>query len=410
MKCPKCNTENSEESLFCNKCGEKLLHNNSEMLNQDNKSEGRSNLLKNKKIIIPSTIILALVIALVLVFSYLNNPMLQFEKNIKNNNYADAMSLYNEEIKGKSDDENETLLFLKDEITEIQNSFKNKKIDYDKAKLRLETIKNTKLVSQEVNTALMDINQLNDSRIAFAKAEEFIKENNYIDGIREYVKVIEEDENYKSAQKQLEKIKENYKTDILKKVEESANSQDYQYAISQLKEASSIITNDSDITAKLAIYEKKFDEKTALERKQKMEEAKTKQLVTVERSSVIAQSNEYKTLYPDMIQVIFRNNSDKTVKEMKVGALAYDNNGYPIKIKIQFAYSDGDYEFVGNAEDVNIVSGARYGEDVGWELDEQHGISTVLSCVKSVTFYDGTTWNNPYYQYWLEEYKEKPLN
>ena len=186
MRCPKCHAENSEESLFCNKCGEKLLKDDAEILNQDNKSEGKSNLFKNKRIIIPSTIVLALVIALVLAFSYLNNPMLQFEKNIKDNNYADAMSLYNKEIKGKSDRENDSLLFLKDELSKIQNSFKNKNIDYDKAKIRLETIKNTQLVTGEVNNALSSINKLNDSRIAFTKAEEFIKQNNYISHIPQF--------------------------------------------------------------------------------------------------------------------------------------------------------------------------------------------------------------------------------
>lgn len=111
-----------------------------------------------------------------------------------------------------------------------------------------------------------------------------------------------------------------------------------------------------------------------------------------------------------MIQVIVKNTSDKTIKDMKIGCLGYDKNGYPVKIKTQYDISGGDYEFVGNAPNVNIIAGSKFGEDKGWKLHELHGISKVLACVKSATFYDGTPWENPYYEYWVEKYKEKPLN
>ncbi|MFP4697360.1 MAG: DUF5780 domain-containing protein [Eubacteriales bacterium] len=33
-------------------------------------------------------------------------------------------------------------------------------------------------------------------------------------------------------------------------------------------------------------------------------------------------------------------------------------------------------------------------------------MSKGLACVIEVTFEDGTKWQNPYYEYWLEEYKD----
>ena len=49
MKCNKCGVENSNESLFCSECGEKLLGN---IETQDNKSikfKNKPKLFKNKR-------------------------------------------------------------------------------------------------------------------------------------------------------------------------------------------------------------------------------------------------------------------------------------------------------------------------------------------------------------------------
>ena len=71
---------------------------------------------------------------------------------------------------------------------------------------------------------------------------------------------------------------------------------------------------------------------------------------------------------------------------------------------------DEVYEFVGYALDVNILDGQDFGSDKGWELKPYSGISQALACVKTVEFYNGTTWENPYYDFWIEEYKEQPLH
>src|SRR5690606_11966820 len=100
--------------------------------------------------------------------------------------------------------------------------------------------------------------------------------------------------------------------------------------------------------------EKKKEEQIENERKIKMQEAKDKQEVIVEKASITIQSTEYKALYPDMIQVIVRNKSNKTVKNMVVVSLGFDSNGLPVKIRNQYS-SEGDYAYEGYAENVNIV-------------------------------------------------------
>ncbi len=402
--CNKCKQEVQEDSAFCNYCGATITNQSIE------KTEIRKkDILKNKKILVFISAILVVVCS-ILLFFYFNNPIRSYQSEIMNNNYSSANELYSEKIKGNVKREKQIKSFLLDEIEDIDHSFMGQKITYDNAKDKLNSIKGTGLVTENVTTAIEKIEKVNTSRIAYKKAEAFQDEKNYSEAIKEYKNVITEDENYEAAQKQIESIEEIYKMDILKRAEESANSQDYDTSVSLLKEASVLIKDNSDITAKLAVYETKLAEKEAAERKELIKKAEKEQLVVVENSRIIEQSTEFKSLYPDMIQVMVKNNSNKTIKSMRVGSLGFDYNGYPLKVKIQFSLLNDDYEFVGIAEDVNIVAGETFGENQGWSLDEQHGISNVLSCVKEVTFYDGTFWENPYYQYWIEKYKEKPLN
>lgn len=409
MICKKCNAENQEDASFCSKCGANLLIQDSEE-KQEEPFKSEFTIFKNKKTILVFASVTLLICAVVFLIVFLDNPVRNFKQDIKSSKYSEANDLYDEKIKGNADKEKLVNTFLTDEVSVIKESFINSQIDFGEAKERLDIIKNTGLVQQEVKITITEIEKINNSRVSYKKGVEFEKAENYTDSIKEFKKVIKEDKNYDLAQKQIRKITDSYKVDVLKHSEDSVNSGDYVKAVSLLKEASSIIPDDNDIIAKLTVYEKELKGINEKEKRQRVENAKAAQVVSVENAKIMVQDANLKALYPDMLNAIITNKSDKTIKKMKVGFLGFDNNGYPVKIVGNFDFSGGNYEFVGDAEDVNIVAGGRFGENVGWELSETHGISKVLALVKSTTFYDGSTWDNPYYQYWIEEYKEKPLH
>lgn len=403
MICPKCGIENSEDSVFCNKCGYKLSEEiieevTEEIIEKDNVLTKINKLGRKRTIIVFGSVLTVIIVALILML-YINNPVMAFKNNVKDNKYTEATKIYNEEIKGNKDKENSINEFLKGEISNIEKAFIDEKIDYDTAYNRLQTIKNTKLLFTDVNMLIAKINSINNSRIAFDKAEAFIKNKDLINAIKEYKNVISEDKNYGNAQEQITNYKIQYKEQVIKSAEESAISKDYNNAISLLKEATRIIENDIDLSTKISLYEEQLVKKLTDE-----------QLVIVESAKILVQDSTYKYLYPDMIQVIMKNVSDKTIKDIHVGLLGYDKNGYPVKILFNLDFSGGSFEKVGYGENVNIVAGAKFGHNSGFELDPTHGISKVLACVKDVVFYDETTWENPYYEYWLNKYKEKPLN
>ena len=140
------------------------------------------------------------------------------------------------------------------------------------------------------------------------------------------------------------------------------------------------------------------------------EELQVDELATVESAELVIQSQEHKSLYPDMIQVITKNNHSETVKDLKIGLLAYDANGYPVKIMFHLGFIEGDdYNKGFIAEDANIPPGEVYGHDKGVKLDRNHNIHYVLACIYEATFYNNEVWTNPNYDIWLNEFKEKPL-
>ena len=100
-------------------------------------------------------------------------------------------------------------------------------------------------------------------------------------------------------------------------------------------------------------------------KEQEIEKYKNEQEVTVENAKILIQDDRYKALYPDMIEVIIKNNSSKTIKDYEVAVLAYDKNNYPLKIKPKYNYSGGGFEFTGKADNVNVVAGATRGKDYG---------------------------------------------
>ncbi|MDI3476639.1 MAG: hypothetical protein PWQ59_164 [Thermoanaerobacterium sp.] len=393
MICPKCNWDNAEGSVFCNKCG----------VNLSGAIQAKHNfkLFSTKRNIIMACAALVILIFVVVEIVNFSNPVSAFKSNINNNKYAEATKIYNEKIKGDTEKENSVNSFLKDYITKIQKSFSEGKIDYDTAKISLETIRNTQLASSDVSNAMDKINALNNSRIAFSKAEEFLRNKDLANALKEYKKVIPDDSNYNKAKEQIANNEKQYKEQVLKNAEDFANNKDYDKALGILSEALSILPNDQDINAKNAVYQKLQDEKLAAERKQKMDELAKNQEVSVQNITI---NKDWLDDY--YISITVKNNTNKVVKKYVVGWMGFDKYGYPVKT----GWLSPDFLKEGYAE-ANIQPGNTYGSDKGWELtggfDKTMEASKFIACVKEVEYYDGSKWTNEYYNYWKDEYMGK---
>lgn len=135
-----------------------------------------------------------------------------------------------------------------------------------------------------------------------------------------------------------------------------------------------------------------------------------KQPMFVVSTDYMVQSDEYKALYPDMLNAIFKNTSGKEIKNVKIAYAAWDKNNLPVKIVGQFDFDGGNYIAQVNYDDVNMLDGATYGNDSGFSLSENcKNVKTVKAIVSEYTDFDGNTWQNPYYKNWVSVYENQKL-
>ncbi len=125
-------------------------------------------------------------------------------------------------------------------------------------------------------------------------------------------------------------------------------------------------------------------------------------------ATYVVQDERYKALYPDMLSVLLQNNGADDIKDAVIAFVAWDANGLPVKIQGQFDFSGGSYVAKCNCESVNIVPGAVYGDGKGMPLDsDTNNIATFKATVVSYTMFDGTVWENPYFDIWRTMYEGK---
>lgn len=390
MDCKKCGTPLQEDSMFCKKCGAKVG-------SPDSSGKLKSN--KMKWLIMGGALAIVIVAGvLFFIFSQSNNSVSIFKNAIQDNKYGEAIEVYVNEIKGDLNKETEVVAFLQAEIGQIKQDFTNKKADFNAAASRLEAIKKTNLLTAEVSAAQVEISELNDSRVAFKSGEELMQNQNMKGAIMEFTKVIDSDSQYDQAQELIRKASSDYQAAVLSDAQQLASEQQFEQAIAAINEALDIMPNDSELAAKQSVYENQNKEKLAAERKEKVEELKANQELSVVETRIV---DDF--IFDQMAQVIVQNNTDKVVKKYRVGYMGFDKDNYPVK----FGLLNESFLREGVAE-ATIQPGEKHGSNKKWELFESK-IVKIIACVKNVEYFDGSTWVNEYYDYWVEDHKDKPL-
>lgn len=118
------------------------------------------------------------------------------------------------------------------------------------------------------------------------------------------------------------------------------------------------------------------------------------------------QSTRWKTLYPDLLQAVLKNDTSYDIKDVIVAFVAWDKNSLPVKIKPNNSIrQDESYIQLVRYGDINLIPGGTYGKNGGFGIDEDCEIKTFKAIVYSYETFEGITWENPLFEAWCELYE-----
>ncbi len=402
--CEECGKEMSDSLKKCPHCGFKRKR------GIENKNKIFGGIKRHLKLIICVLVVIVVVgVASGIIIAINNTPTKRIERYLASEDYDSARTLYDKEI---ASDEKKAEVFKNSIISQMQDvkeKYVSGKTTYDETKKELAKFDQFDFTKSEFTEIMTFINKLESSRSDYKSAEEYAANGDLYNALKKYKSVSDIDSNYSNAQSKMVDLVTQYKSECISKAADLAASEDYSGAVEVIDKAIEFNKDDIELTNLKQTYSEKQTAKLAAEKQAKIETAKANQkVVLVDEPYITVQSDRWKALYPDMIMAPVKNNSDQTVKSYVVGFLAWDANGYPVKLEWNTGLTSA-YLIMGTGSDANILPGETYGYDKGWGIDEDCSFTTIKGCIKSVTFYDGTTWNNDYYNYWIEEYKEKPL-
>lgn len=204
---------------------------------------------------------------------------------------------------------------------------------------------------------------------------------------------------YDSLQKELDELKAD--NDTL-----TAETKDLKAQIEALNAENETLKNQmetsdtaNDVPAEVDMTEEELDAKLM------------EQPMYIISTDYLIQSDDLKSLYPDMLSGVIKNVSGNDVKNAVVSFVAWDKNKFPVKVKGQFDFSGGSYVQTVNYGDVNMLDGDTYGENMGLSLsDDCDNIEYLKAIVMEYTDFDGNKWENPYYKSWITLYENKKLS
>lgn len=133
------------------------------------------------------------------------------------------------------------------------------------------------------------------------------------------------------------------------------------------------------------------------------------QAVSIQSGKYIEQRGELNTLYPDLLSAIVKNNSDKEIKRIMIGFVAWDEEGNPVKLKANFDIHK-DYYFPAESDELSMKPGDEYGRKNGLPLDEKVKVASFKAIVEQYEDVDGKIWDNPELREFKKMYVGKKLS
>ncbi len=282
-----------------------MIFNENEDKNVDeiNKEKGFYR-LKHYMVLKKKIIYFAIFIILVLFLGVLLSKMNAVDRYlylVNEENYNEALSLYNEKIKDNDDLKNKLIEKQNNYMDTIYKDFFNEHTDYEESKNEIDKFTKYEISKDYANDIENKIYSLNRSRTAFENAVDAEKSNDIAKAIENYKAVIKDDSNYKTAQSKIDSLSENWKKSLLDEAKKYSNDKDYQNAIKNIDTLIRVLGASDELNELKKLYENLDSEKYV-------------KVFVTDKTNTPMNINNW--IFSDYVNFTFEltNNSEKTIK------------------------------------------------------------------------------------------------
>lgn len=266
--CGKCGANLNDNEKFCPACGtmqtSNQTHNtNASSYHQDSvnqfvynpkpkkakKQKVKMSKAKKAKIIIFLILILIVALAVTFISIYFSSPAYGVYKNMKSENYSEAIDNYEEDINDSFIQKTILKIALNDYENKVIEKFKKDDISYNSAVQALEALEKMEICDSK--DLIKQVTEINDYDTAIDKGNSYYESGDYENAIKEYAKISDQNENYEKAQEKLKEIYPKYISEITETVNKYINDEKYENAISLLNTALELLpegVDDSSLT------------------------------------------------------------------------------------------------------------------------------------------------------------------
>ncbi|MCM1468146.1 MAG: protein kinase [Alistipes sp.] len=191
-------------------------------------------------------IVFAVIICGIILLSVEGNLMNRLKRCLDNNDYDGYQNLL-----GSADAEvrYELSEYYYEKLDEVFNEYKNYHVDYETAMGMLRELEAFNIAEYEerYSEVKQKTEKLSLSREAFERGKQSEENDNYLEACKAYEAVIEEDDNYLTAQAKLERMKRNYMVAIYNQAVELFDQKEYERAADVIDKGLEYLEGNEDL-------------------------------------------------------------------------------------------------------------------------------------------------------------------
>lgn len=274
MFCKTCGSEITENNKFCPKCGTAqgvttaLFENsNGQSASPDyrqpqpvinhspakppKKPRIKKEMTKKRRAGIIFGLILAIVVIIGIIFAvlYFSGSAYKVYKSLKSENYSDAISTYEIDVKDSFLQNMFADSLLDDYAEKVYNEFAQGEIEFESACSALEALE--QMGFKNATDYYNKVTSQNDSNLAYEQGITYYENGDYENAIKELTKIANGNSNYNDAQEKLKALYPQYVTSVSQEAKEYIAARDYEKALSILSVALQILPKEGVDTSEL---------------------------------------------------------------------------------------------------------------------------------------------------------------